>query len=98
MNMRRLLVPFLALALCSWFGDQLRADVFQVRVVDSQTGRGVPLVEMTPLGGPTFVTDSNGIIAVDDPSLLNRILPLGFRSYGYSEWGGTVQTTSIAGT
>jgi hypothetical protein len=60
------------------------ANVFQIHIVDSQTARGVPLVEMTPLGGAVMVTDSNGFIALDDPSLLNRNLQLGLQSYGYA--------------
>ena len=38
------------------------ADVFQIKVVDSQIGRGVPLVELQPTGGPKLITDSNGIV------------------------------------
>jgi hypothetical protein len=70
-----------------------RAQLFTLHVVDSQTGRGVPLVEMTPTGGPTLITDSAGVIAIDDPALLGRLLPMGFRSYGYQDAGGAFQTT-----
>ncbi|MCA9236381.1 MAG: hypothetical protein KDA44_12985 [Planctomycetales bacterium] len=70
-----------------------RGEVFVIKVVDSETGRGVPLVELTPQGGPLLVTDSNGIVAVDDPALLNTNKFWGFRSYGYSEYGSSIQTT-----
>jgi hypothetical protein len=74
--------------------SRICADVFQIKVVDSQTGRGVPLVELQPMGGPKLITDSNGIVALDDPALLNKNVPFGFQSYGYSAWGQTVQTTA----
>ena len=70
------------------------ADLFQIKVVDSQTGRGVPLVELQPAGGSKLITDSNGIVALEDPALLNKNISFGFQSYGYSGWGQTVQTTA----
>jgi len=80
----------IVLLVCSW--TPLRADVFKFQVVDSQTGRGVPLVEVKPLNGPTLVTDSNGIAAIDDPSLLGRTLHFDLVSYGYQERTRTVYT------
>lgn len=68
-------------------------QVFQVKVVDSETGRGVPLVELLPQGGSMLVTDSNGVVAITDPALLNKNKFFGFRSYGYSEWGQLMTTT-----
>src|SRR5688572_29813580 len=70
-----------------------QAQLFTLQVVDSQTGRGVPLVEMTPTGGQPVITDSGGIIAIDDPAQLNRLLSMGFRSYGYQDGSGAFQTT-----
>jgi hypothetical protein len=70
------------------------ADPFQFQVVDSSTGRGVPLVELTPAGSSALYTDSNGLIAIDDPSLLNRALTASARSYGYADWGGTLNLVS----
>ena len=87
-------VAFVALAILSAGTPFVCADVFQIKVVDSQTGRGVPLVELQPTGGQKLITDSNGIVALDDPALLNKTVPFGFQSYGYSGWGQTVQTTA----
>ena len=87
-------VMLFALACWAMRASAVCANVFQIHIVDSQTGRGVPLVEMTPLGGAVMVTDSNGFIALDDPSLLNRNLQLGLQSYGYVNWAGTSQTTA----
>src|SRR5687767_632181 len=87
--MRRLLF----LLSCLSAQSAAHAQLFTLQVIDSQTGRGVPLVEMTPTGGQTVVTDSNGVIAIDDPAQLNRLLAMGFRSYGYQDGGGAFQTT-----
>jgi len=92
--MRRFLAVVAVVVLLSAGASRADAQLFQIKVVDSQTGRGVPLVELQPLGGAKLITDSNGIVAIEDPSLLNKNVPFGFQSYGYSEWGQTVQTTA----
>ena len=56
------------------------AQLFQIKVVDSQTGRGVPLVELQPLGWAKLITDSNGIVAIEDLALLRKPSPSGFPS------------------
>src|SRR6186997_1417323 len=67
------------------------ADVYTIKVVDSETGRGVPLVELTPQSGTTVITDSNGIAAFNQSALMNQSVPFNFRSYGYSDLGQTLQ-------
>src|SRR5678815_132342 len=57
---------------------------FRITVVDSQSGRGVPLVELTTVNGITHVTDSAGVIAFDEPGMLNQDVFFGVRSHGYS--------------
>ena len=37
---------------------------FRIEVVDDETGRGVPLVELRTVNQIRFVTDSNGIVGV----------------------------------
>ncbi len=86
--MRRVLL--VVILLCSQ--AVARAQLFTLQVVDSETGRGVPLVEMTPSGGATVVADSNGIFAIDDPAHLNRLLSMSLRSYGYQDAGGAFIT------
>src|SRR6186997_2473228 len=70
------------------------ADVYTIKVVDSETGRGVPLVELMPQNGTTVFTDSNGIAAFSQSGLMNQNVSFGFRSYGYSDIGQTLQTTN----
>ena len=44
---------------------------FRIQVVDEGTGRGVPLVELKTVNQIRYYTDSNGIVAFDEPGLLN---------------------------
>src|SRR6267378_2585522 len=47
-------------------------DYFRITVVDEQTGRGVPLVELRTVNSISLWTDSNGIIAFDEPGLMDQ--------------------------
>src|SRR6476620_4713175 len=70
------------------------ADVYTIKVVDAATGRGVPLVEFTPQGGSTCVTDSNGIVAFNQSGLMNQDVSFSLRSYGYSDLGQSLRPTN----
>ena len=72
----------------------LSAEEYSIQVVDAETGRGVPLVELMPQNGPTLVTDSNGIVAFNQPGLMDQNVFFGFRSYGYSDAGQTLHPTN----
>src|SRR5262245_33681621 len=56
---------------------------FAIEVVDDQTGRGVPLVELTTTSGVTNVTDSAGLVAFDEPGLMNQRVFFSVKSHGY---------------
>ena len=56
---------------------------FRITVVDEQTGRGVPLVELKTVNQVAYVTDSNGVAAFDEPGLLGRRVHFAVRSHGY---------------
>lgn len=56
---------------------------FRITVVDDQTGRGVPLVELKTVNQVAYVTDSNGVVAFDEPGLLGRRVHFVIRSHGY---------------
>lgn len=43
-----------------------------IHVVDSSNGKGIPLVELETTNALRFVTDNNGMIAIDDPELLDQ--------------------------
>lgn len=56
---------------------------FKIQVVDEQSRRGVPLVELRTVNGVRFWTDSNGIIAFNEPGMMNRETWFFVRSDGY---------------
>ncbi|MEK6260824.1 MAG: hypothetical protein AABP62_19670 [Planctomycetota bacterium] len=56
---------------------------FQIRVVDDETGRGVPLVELRTVHEHLYVTDSAGRVAVREPELLGQAVYFHVRSHGY---------------
>ena len=47
-------------------------EPFAIEVVDADTGRGVPLVELETVNNQRFVTDSNGLAALDGPDLMGQ--------------------------
>ena len=55
----------------------------EIRVLDAQTGRGVPLVELETVNGLTFVTDNAGRVAFHEPGLMDREVYFTVRSHGY---------------
>lgn len=56
---------------------------FKLRVIDQQSGRGVPLVELETVNDVRYVSDSHGLIALDDPSWFGRRVYFHVRSHGY---------------
>ncbi len=71
------LVCLLALA-------QLSADEpFKIRIVDGISGRGVPLVELTTVNNVRYVSDSAGLIAFDDESLMGQQVYFHIKCHGY---------------
>jgi hypothetical protein len=57
----------------------------EIRVVDSATGRGVPLAELETVNGLRFVTDNAGRVAFHEPGLMDRELFFTVRSHGYEK-------------
>ena len=58
-------------------------DYFSIRVVDDETGRGVPLVELKTVNDICFYTDSAGIVAIEEPELVNQNVFFHVKSHGY---------------
>jgi hypothetical protein len=56
---------------------------FAIRVVDDQTGRGVPLVELKTSHFATWITDSAGWVAFNEPGLMGRPVFFEVKSHGY---------------
>ncbi|MBL9137771.1 MAG: hypothetical protein JNK85_18015 [Verrucomicrobiales bacterium] len=61
-----------------------RSDSFGIEVVDDQTGRGVPLVELRTVHKVSYWTDSGGWVAFDEPGLLGREVFFHIASPGYT--------------
>lgn len=58
-------------------------EYFGIRVVDEQTGRGVPLVELETVNHLCWVTDSGGWVAIHEPELMGQTVYFFIRSHGY---------------
>jgi hypothetical protein len=56
---------------------------FRIQVMDEQTGRGVPLVELRTTNNIRYFTDSNGIVAFYEPGLMDREVFFFVESHGY---------------
>ena len=54
-----------------------------VQIVDRETGRGIPLVELTTVDGVVWISDSGGWVAVNEPQLSGQTVYFGVRSAGY---------------
>lgn len=66
------------------FVHSAQAQPFRITVTDSQTGRGVPLVELTTVNSIVYVTDSAGVVAFDEPGLMGGDVFFSVRSHGYT--------------
>src|SRR4051812_31542045 len=74
---------FLALAAAAPAARGARPEPFAIQVLDEQTGRGVPLVELKTVSNLRFYTDSAGLVAIDDPALMGQLVFFHVRSDGY---------------
>ncbi len=58
-------------------------DYFGIEVLDQDTGRGVPMVELETTSGVRYDTDSNGLIAFYEPGLMDRKVWFAVSAHGY---------------
>ena len=71
------------LALCIVDFSVFAVDPFVIQVVDSKTGRGIPLVKLTTVNKIVYYTDSAGVIAFDEPGLMKQAVYFLVESDGY---------------
>ncbi len=72
------------LALCVFFPRAAAAEKpFEIDVVDSATGRGVPLVELETMDNRLYVTDSAGRVAFSEAGQMGVPVWFSMRSHGY---------------
>jgi hypothetical protein len=76
-------MPLATLTLVALLAADPAAAPFAIEVVDEQTGRGVPLVELETTSGVTYLTDSAGLVAFSDPGLMNQRVYFAVKSHGY---------------
>ena len=55
----------------------------EIRVIDEDTKRGLPLVALTTVNHIRYVTDNAGRVAFDDPELFGREIFFTVKSHGY---------------
>jgi len=85
--MKSILLGFLMIntgTLAAALGAEQASDYFIIRVLDQDTGRGVPLVELTLSNEVKYWTDSAGVAALHEPSLEGRDVFVHVRSHGYT--------------
>jgi hypothetical protein len=71
----------------------LPSQRFRLKVVDAQTGRGVPLVEVaTP--NATYQTDSGGLVAFHDPALMGTTVQFNLSGHGYAATAASLLATA----
>ena len=56
---------------------------FAIEVVDEQTGRGVPMVELQATSGARYYTDSAGLVAFHEPGLMDKRVFFAVSAHGY---------------
>lgn len=56
---------------------------FTIKVVDAETGRGIPLVELKTTNNVLYYTDSAGVVAFDEPGLMDQSVFFHLSSHGY---------------
>ncbi len=73
-----------AVSLClGCAGSLVAGEPFAIHLVDEETDRGVPLVELRTVPNQTYLTDSQGYVAIDDPTLLGQKVFFHVTSHGY---------------
>ncbi|WDQ15171.1 hypothetical protein [Rhodopirellula sp. P2] len=71
-------------------------DYFAIRVVDADTGRGIPLVELRTTDHNRYFSDSNGYVAFFEPGLMDQQVWFDVGSWGYESPAGPYGTKGVA--
>lgn len=58
-------------------------DAVEIQVIDRETRRGIPMVELTTVDDVAYITDSAGRIAFDEPELNGQLVFFKVTSPGY---------------
>lgn len=71
------------LALAMTLSPAQAGDLMEIRIVDRETRRGIPMVELTTVDDVVYITDSAGRVAVDEPELKGALVFFKVTSPGY---------------
>jgi len=80
------------------------APVFRITIIDAETGRGIPAVELRTTDARSFWSDSAGVVALADPALMDRsvffeVLSFGYRfEPGFESWRGVALEVAPGGS
>lgn len=58
-------------------------EPFMIKIVDAETGRGIPLVELKTTNSILYYTDSAGVVAFNEPGLMDQTVFFHLASDGY---------------
>ncbi|TWU08934.1 hypothetical protein CA54_41730 [Symmachiella macrocystis] len=64
-------------------GAQDSSEYFKITVLDDQTNRGVPLVELKTVNNCRYYTDSAGVVAFQEPGFMDKTVYFFVSSHGY---------------
>ena len=64
-------------------GSSLRPRPFEIQVLDADTGRGVPLVELETVHNVRYITDNAGRVAYDEPIRPGETIFFSIHAHGY---------------
>ena len=73
----------LLIALAFTAADAPNGQPFAIEVVDDQTGRGVPLVELRTVNEIRLRHRQPGVVAFDEPGLMGQTVFFHVKSHGY---------------
>lgn len=79
-------------------GQEVDQELFIIEVVDAKTGRGIPMVELRTTGKDLYISDSNGIIAFDDATLLGQQVFFYVFSHGYKDPEKEIYLDAVPGS
>ncbi|MCJ7839853.1 DUF4185 domain-containing protein [Lederbergia sp. NSJ-179] len=58
-------------------------ELFKIQVIDAETGRGIPAVELRTTNNILYYTDSAGYVAFNEPGLMDQEVFFHLSSHGY---------------
>jgi hypothetical protein len=80
-SLKTTLIIYTVLSLFSFQKQEIR--FFKIRVIDAETKKGVPMVGLIPLTQQRYYSDSNGLIAFNEPGLMEKDVYFEVLSEGY---------------